>query len=131
MKKRLFGYRISDVDMVLDALREENESLNSTIITLQNQIKNNLSEKNAKFIFLEDDFKKLEKDNLQINIEKDELTKQVIALTKEIEAIKLQNNELTSLLSKLQAETMEFDFINEAAVALENYADSKEEDSKE
>ena len=131
MKKRLFGYRISDVDMVLDALREENESLNSTIITLQNQIKNNLSEKNAKFIFLEDDFKKLEKDNLQINMEKDELTKQVIALTKEIEAIKLQNNELTSLLSKLQAETMEFDFINEAAVALENYADSKEEDSKE
>ena len=138
MKRHLFGYRKSDVDIVLESLRKENEGLNSTIITLQNQLKNNVGEKNAKSILLEDRLKKLENDNLHISMEKDELAKQIIALTKELEDTKLQNNklatsnkylserneELSNLVSKLQTEIRELGYMDETAATLDDSTDS-------
>ena len=53
MKKSLFGYNVSETDITLNALREENESLNAAIIDLKTQIKNIASEENVKVSLLE------------------------------------------------------------------------------
>ena len=37
MKKQFFGYRIADVDIILDSLRSENESLNAAIAALKKE----------------------------------------------------------------------------------------------
>lgn len=68
MKKQLYGYNISEVDATLNALIEENESLKATIVTLRTQIKNNVSEKNAKYLLLEEKIKMQEKELMKLSM---------------------------------------------------------------
>lgn len=131
MKKSLFGYKTSEVDIIIEALREENESLNSKIITLQNQIKNNIGEKNAKSILLEENIKKLERDNLKINMEKEALIDHISSFANEYEALMKKNtdlpifneyiykiiNELNQIITKYNSQAIKpSEYITEAAV---------------
>lgn len=101
MKKSLFGYKIAEVNVIIDALREENESLNATITTLKTQIKNTIGQKSAKSILVEEDLKKLETDLIKINKEKAELLVQISTLTKEFEVLYQQNKELRNRITYL------------------------------
>lgn len=115
MKKSLFGYNASEVDVMLNTLREENESLNGTITTLRTQVKN--SESNgAKATLLEIDIKNLEERLKLVSDEKNDLLSQIASLSQEssalnginadlitqIELLKQQNETLNNQISDLQ-----------------------------
>ncbi len=95
MKKGFFGYNVSEVNVMINALREENESLNATITTLKTQIKNS-EIGGAKANLLEANLKSIEENLKQLSAEKNELISQVSSLTSESEALRLQNTELST-----------------------------------
>ncbi|MDF2868966.1 MAG: hypothetical protein K0R05_541 [Anaerocolumna sp.] len=115
MKKSLFGYSVSEVDVMLNTLRDENESLNGTITTLKTQVKNNETN-GAKANLLEADVKNLEEKLKQLSDEKNELLSQVASLSQEatdytqinsnlkeqIALLQQQNETLNSQISELQ-----------------------------
>lgn len=101
MKKGLFGYSVSEVDVMLNTLREENESLNGTITTLKTQVKNNETN-GAKANLLEADVKKLEEELKQLNDEKDELLSQTASLSQEVTDYTQKYSELKEQLTLLQ-----------------------------
>ena len=101
MKKGLFGYSISEVDVMLNTLREENESLNGTITTLKTQVKNNETN-GAKANLLEADIKKLEEKLKQLGEEKDELLSQAASLSQEVTNYSQINSELKEQITLLQ-----------------------------
>lgn len=101
MKKSLFGYSISEVDVMLNTLREENESLNGTITTLKTQVKNNETN-GAKANLLEADLKKLEEKLKQLSEEKDELISQTASLSQEVTDYIQINSELKEQITLLQ-----------------------------
>lgn len=94
MKKSLFGYNVSEVNVMINALREENESLNTTITTLKTQMKNGVNGNGARFSLLETDLKKYEEELKRVSEEKSELILRISSLTKEVEDLRLQNTEL-------------------------------------
>ncbi len=102
MRKSLFGYNISEVNAALDNLREENESLNATIVTLKTQIKNSISDSGAKANLLEADLKMKEEDLRILREEKKELLSQITSLSAETELLHQKNAELSA---QLEAET--------------------------
>ncbi len=101
MKKGLFGYSISEVDVMLNTLREENESLNGIITTLKTQVKNNETN-GAKANLLEADIKKLEEKLKQLGEEKDELLSQAASLSQEVTNYSQINSELKEQITLLQ-----------------------------
>ncbi|MDF2540335.1 MAG: hypothetical protein K0S47_53 [Herbinix sp.] len=101
MKKGFFGYNVSEVDVVISALREENESLNATITTLKTQIKNSVSSNGAKANLLEADLKQNEENLKKINDEKNELISQISSLSMESEILNQQNAELLTQMEQL------------------------------
>ena len=94
MKKSLFGYNVSEVNVMINALREENESLNATITTLKTQMKNGLNGNGAKFTLLETDLKRNEEELKRVSQERDAFMIKISSLTKELEELRLQNAEL-------------------------------------
>lgn len=100
MKKGLFGYKVSEVDVMMNTLREENESLNATITTLKTQIKNS-EICGAKANLLEDNLKSMEENLAQLTKEKNELLTQTTALSTEAEASKRQNADLMAQIEHL------------------------------
>jgi chromosome segregation ATPase len=100
MKKGLFGYKVSEVDVMMNTLREENESLNATITTLKTQIKNS-EICGAKANLLEDNLKSMEENLAQLTKEKSELLSQTTALSTEAEASKQQNADLMAQIEHL------------------------------
>lgn len=119
MKKVLFGYNIKDVNVTLDALREENESLNSTITTLKTELKNSLSDNGVKATLLEASIKEQEENFNKINEEK-------IFLSRQTEDLKQQNASLSEQLRRLQERSEElnrqFDEAAAAEVSVDNSA---------
>lgn len=103
MKKVFFGYDVSEVDVILDTLREENESLNATITALKAQIKNNEAG-GAKVSLLESDLKDREAALQQLTEEKIELKYQVSSLTAEYGILNDQNTELMRKIELLHTE---------------------------
>ncbi len=103
MKKGFFGYNVSEVDVMLNTLREENESLNATITTLKAQIKNSETG-GAKATLLEADLKSCEESIKQLNEEKQELKYQVSSLTAEYGVVNNKNAELIKKIEQLQKE---------------------------
>ncbi len=101
MKKTFWGYNVSEVDIIINTLREENESLNATITTLKTQIKNSETS-GAKANLLEADLRMLEEDHNKLNEEKLELLSQISSFKEESEALKQQNESLNLQLSQLQ-----------------------------
>ncbi|BCK00004.1 hypothetical protein [Anaerocolumna chitinilytica] len=101
MKKTFWGYSVSEVDIIINTLREENESLNATITTLKTQIKNSETS-GAKANLLEADLRMLEEDLNKLNEEKLELLSQISSFKEESEALKQQNESLNLQLSQLQ-----------------------------
>ncbi len=91
MKKSLFGYKVSEVNVTLSTLREENESLNATIATLKTQMKNGANGNGAKISLLEADLKKSEEELIRVNEEKNELLSTISSLTTELEALKQEH----------------------------------------
>lgn len=104
MKKTLFGYNISEVNTILDSLREENKSLNSTINILKLRIKNIDDDSNAKSILLEKDLKKYEENLVSLNIEKMDLEKQLNSLVEKYESSTKQNEDLNNQIQYLYKE---------------------------
>lgn len=86
MKKSLFGYKKTEVDVLINTLREENDSLNATITTLNTQIKNGEAT-SAKVNLLESEIESLKGQNA-------ELMKQIENLQNEKEALNKENSEL-------------------------------------
>ncbi len=103
MKKGFFGYNVSEVDVMLNTLREENESLNATITTLKTQIKNNETG-GAKANLLEADLKNREESIKKLSEENNELKHQVSSLTAENSVLTDQNAELMKKIEELQEE---------------------------
>ncbi|HHV12053.1 MAG TPA: hypothetical protein GXX75_17405 [Clostridiales bacterium] len=95
MKKSLLGYNIAEVDVMVDTLREENESLNTTITSLKTQLKNNETG-SAKANLLEEDLKSREETIRQLQEEKNEFISQITSLTEETGVLNEQNHELRS-----------------------------------
>lgn len=96
MKKSFFGYDVSEVDVMLSALREENESLNATIITLKTQMKNGGYGNSARINLLETELRSNEEELILLREEKRELLAQVSSLSREINTLQQQNAELQS-----------------------------------
>ena len=101
MKKTFWGYNVSEVDIIINTLREENESLNATITTLKTQIKNSETS-GAKANLLEADLRMLEEDLNKLKEEKLELLSKIYSSKEESEALKQQNESLNLQLSQLQ-----------------------------
>ncbi|TCL58110.1 hypothetical protein EDD76_107226 [Kineothrix alysoides] len=96
MKKSLFGYNISEADITLNALREENESLNASIIALKTQIKNSTSEENVKLSLLQNEIIK-NKEALQNALdEKRVLLSQIAVLSGDAGELRKENEALRS-----------------------------------
>lgn len=91
MKKSLFGYKISETDITLNALREENESLNAAIIDLKTQIKNIASEENAKISLLENKIIKNNEAMQNAANEKRELLSQIAMLSEKVGKLRNEN----------------------------------------
>lgn len=106
MRKTIFGYKISEVNKIIENLREENENLNATIVTLKLHNKNNGNYKNAKYILLEEDLKNYEKDIINFKIEIKELKTQISILTNEIESLNKQNAKLKEQNENLHKENI-------------------------
>ncbi len=94
MKKSFLGYSISEVDVMLSTLREENESLNTTITTLKTQMKNGVNGNGVKSNLLEADLKNSEDELKRVTEEKNELIYEISLLTKEVDDLKQQNTAL-------------------------------------
>jgi chromosome segregation ATPase len=107
MKKGLFGYSVSEVDVALGALREENESLNATIVTLKTQIKNSVSDSGAKASLLEADLKKNEENLKIITEEKNDLISQITSLSVESGELHQKNTELSTQIEHLHMQNQE------------------------
>lgn len=103
MKKVLFGYKISDVKVILDSLRDENVSLNATITTLKTQIKNNVGDVSAKSMLLEDELSKSDKELMKLNKEREDLLNQISSLTKEKDNLYQKNIDLNNQIKLLLA----------------------------
>ncbi len=101
MKKGFLGYRVSEVDIAINALREENESLNATIITLTTQLKNSESSSGVKASLLEADLKKKEDQLNILSEEKDALAAQLNSLTIDIDSLQQRNTELSAQIELL------------------------------
>lgn len=101
MKKSFLGYSISEVNLMLSTLREENESLNATITTLKTQMKNGVNSNGAKLNLIEADLKNSEEELKKVREEKEALISKISSLTSEIEALKQQNNDLIILTRQL------------------------------
>lgn len=104
MKKSLFGYNVSEVNTILDALREENKSLNSTITSLKVKIKNIDGDSNAKSIILEEDLKNYEENIVSLNTEKKDLKKKLNSLIEKYESSAKQIEELNNKIQYLHNE---------------------------
>lgn len=104
MKKSLFGYNVSEVNTILDALREENKSLNSTITSLKVKIKNIDDDSNAKSIILEEDLKNYEENIVSLNTEKKDLKKKLNSLIEKYESSAKQIEELNNKIQYLHNE---------------------------
>jgi chromosome segregation ATPase len=114
MKKGFFGYNVSEVNVMMNALREENESLNATITTLKTQIKNS-EIGGAKANLLEANLKSIEENLRQLSAEKNELISQITALSSESEALKHQN---TELLTQIKHYHMQNEDLNRQIIVL-------------
>ena len=106
MKKGFFGYNVSEADTLLNALREENESLNATITTLKTQIKNNETS-SAKANLLEVDLKSSEENLKQLNDEKNDLKTYIEQLSDEKNQLIAQNAVLTTKSEELSRQNDE------------------------
>ena len=105
MKKVFWGYNISEVDVAIGALREENESLNATITTLKTHIKNIESGYSAKSKLLESNLKEKEGILRQTNDEKQKLEEQILELNNHItEVTAHENNQSAAALDTLQSQ---------------------------
>lgn len=100
MKKSLFGYKVSEVNTILNSLKEENKSLHSTITALKLKIERIDVDSNAKSILLEEDLKTYEENLININKEKNDLEKKLNSLMKENEYLLKQLSELGSKSTK-------------------------------
>ncbi len=94
MKKSLFGYNISEANITLNALREENESLNASIIALKTQIKNSASEENAKVSLLENEIIKNKEALQNATDEKRALLSQIAVLSSDVTELRKENETL-------------------------------------
>jgi chromosome segregation protein len=103
MKKSILGYNVSEVDIMLNTLREENEGLNATIVTLKTQIKNNETS-SAKANLFEAELKSREETMKQLNEEKNEFKQQISSLTAEYAILNELNSELTKKIEQLNKE---------------------------
>lgn len=106
MKKSLFGYNISEVNVMLNALREENESLNATVTTLKTQMKNGVNGSGAKLNLLEADLKNSDEELKRVSEEKNELISKISSLTSEVDALKQQNAELIAQARQLHMQNI-------------------------
>ncbi|MDF2908116.1 MAG: hypothetical protein K0R34_3437 [Herbinix sp.] len=106
MKKSFLGYNISEVNVMLSALREENESLNATITTLKTQMKNGINGNGAKLNLLEDDLKKSEEELKKVSEEKEELISKITSLTNEVDVLKQQNTEIIAQTKQLHRQNI-------------------------
>lgn len=104
MKKSLFGYNISEVNTILNSLREENKSLHSTITALKLKIQSIDSDSNAKSILLEEDLKIHEENLININNEKNDLEKKLNSLMEKYESNTKQKQELNNQIQSLHKE---------------------------
>ncbi len=98
MKKSLLGYNISEANITLNALREENESLNAIIITMKTEMENIVSEGNTKVSLLEDELMKDKKALQNAVDEKRELLSQIAVLSEKIEALQDENEALKKIM---------------------------------
>lgn len=122
MKKGFLGYKVSEVDVIINALREENESLNATITILKTQIKN--SETNsAKTNLLEADIRTLEENLKILNEENSGLSAQISSLSEKTESpssiVALQSQLNSELENKLSLEQALHQKTEEASSVLE------------
>lgn len=101
MKKALIGYKISEVNKTVNALREENESLSAEIARLKISMKNNVD--SAKTILLEENLKINEDKLLRLTTENSELKKQIEILSKESAELKRQIAELRAVADEAAA----------------------------
>lgn len=101
MRKNLFGYNISEVNITLSNIREENESLNATITSLKEHIKKLEAERDIKGNHSNVDYKSLEADLKKALEERDQLASKLAfeQAQKEIAATKLQTNSLSTTSS--------------------------------
>lgn len=101
MKKSFFGYNISEVNITMSNIREENESLNATITSLKAHIKKLEAERNVKGNHSEDDYKSLEADLKKALEERDQLAGKLAfeQSQQEIAATKLQTGSLSTASS--------------------------------
>lgn len=81
MKRFLFGYKISEVNKLVDSLRDENERLKTENTKLKIQMKNNID--SAKSILLEEALKNNEKELIRLKTENNEIKSQNEILTRE------------------------------------------------
>ena len=104
MKKSLFGYNVSETDVTLNALREENESLNTAIIDLKTQIKNIASEENVKVSLLENKIIKNNEALQNAAIEKRELLSQIAMLSEEVGKLRNESEAMRTEMEAVAAE---------------------------
>lgn len=104
MKKSLFGYNVSETDITLNALREENESLNATIIDLKTQIKNIASEENVKVSLLENKIIKNNEALQNAANEKRELLSQIAMLSEEMGKLRNESEAMRIEIEAVAAE---------------------------
>ncbi len=103
MKKSLFGYNVSETDITLNALREENESLNAAIIDLKTQIKNIASEENVKVSLLENKIIKNNEALQNAAIEKRELLSQIAMLSEEVGKLRNESEAMRTEIGQVRA----------------------------
>lgn len=104
MKKSLFGYKVSETDITLNALREENESLNAAIIDLKIQIKNIASEENVKVSLLENKIIKNNEALQNAANEKRELLSQIAMLSEEMGKLRNESEAMKTGMEGVAAE---------------------------
>ncbi len=123
MKKGFLGYKVSEVDVVINALREENESLNTTVTTLKTQMKNSDSSNGAKATLLEDDLKRSEELLKKSSEEKEELITQITKLTNNSDLMHQKNAEL---MAQLEIATIQNDSLKSIISEYEEAAAANE-----
>lgn len=123
MKKSLWGYNTNEVKIALNALREENESLNATIATLRVQLKNSMDNEGAKNKLFEDDLKEYKETVQLLNEEKQSLLLQLeeaIRLNQDLEA---ENANLNQNISDKELPIQDKSFHNKAIESIESLLD--------
>jgi len=101
MKKTLFGYKISEVDKIIESLRNENENLNAEIARLKIEKKNEVD--SAKTVLLEENLKNYEKELIRLKSENSEIKSQNEQLAEENINLKRQIAELKAMLDEAAA----------------------------